>query len=60
MRKSDELESEPNDFLFIDEDLDSTDDEYESSSDQLTVKKGIDDYFERKEMESLDDWFDDL
>ncbi len=60
MRKSDELESEPNDFLFIDEDLESVDDEFESHRDQVTVKKGIEDYFERKEMESLDDWFEDL
>lgn len=60
MRKSEELESEPNDFLFIDEDLDSTDDEYETSKNQVTIKKGIEDYFERKEMESLEDWFEDL
>ncbi|MCW8885618.1 MAG: hypothetical protein OQK12_10240 [Motiliproteus sp.] len=60
MRKSEELDTEPNDFIFSDEDLDLEIDEYEKSGDKVIIKRGIEDYFERKEMESLDDWFDDL
>ena len=60
MRKSEELDTEPTDFIFSDEDLDIVEDEYERSSDKTIIKRGIEDYFERKEMESLDDWFDDL
>ncbi len=60
MRKSEYIEDDASDYIFSDEDLDFEDDDYESSDGKLSVKRGIEDYFDRKELESLDDWFDEL
>ncbi len=52
-------EAEAVDFDF-DDDFSGHGAEYERSWGRLDVRRGIEDYFERKKMSQLDDWFDDM
>ncbi len=60
MKKNEYPEDDMSDYIFSDEELDLTDDEFGESEGSLYARRGIEDYFERREMESLDDWLDEL
>ena len=60
MEKTEQQKSEAEDYFFSDEDIDWELEDYEAELNRPHARRGIDDYFERKEMESLDDWFDEL
>ena len=60
MREMDSSTTEPDDFILIDEAIDWAQEDYEKELGTINAKHGIDNFFESKELDSLDDWFDEI
>lgn len=60
MRKSETGDDDGFEPAFNDDDVDFDQDHYQRSGRKLDIRRGIEDYFERKKIQSLDDWYKDL
>lgn len=60
MRKSEISDDDAFEAVANDDDVDFEQDQYQRSGRKLDIRRGIEDYFERKKLKSLDDWYQDL
>lgn len=60
MRKSEISDDDSFEPVLNDDDMDFENERYQRSVGKNDVRRGIEDYFERKKLQSLDDWYKDM